>query len=298
MPSSERQLVQPAGIGPVAGHDVRSARERIERRLWRAWKPLQHRLSRAQPRSRVFVAGMQRSGTNMLMEILEWSAHADTYHETDERASDDYQMRARNVIRELTRRSRAPFFVIKSLCELDQIRSLMDDFAPAKTLWIVRAVDDTVNSAIRSFGHFASQVQRLAKDKAAAGWRGRGMSDETQALLRRFDHPGLSDASGAALMWYYRNVLLFEQGLDRDPRVRVIRYENLVSDPRAELQEVFHFVGLPDASPWISRYVHPKSVGKSPRANIDPDVRVLCEGLQARLDSMPRSTAAVPAACP
>jgi hypothetical protein len=75
MPSSERQLVQPAGIGPVAGHDVRSARERIERRLWRAWKPLQHRLSRAQPRSRVFVAGMQRSGTNMLMEILEWSEY-------------------------------------------------------------------------------------------------------------------------------------------------------------------------------------------------------------------------------
>jgi hypothetical protein len=62
----------------------------------------------------------------------------------------------------------------------------VDDFAPARTLWIVRAYDDSVNSAVRSFDHFASQVHRLARNKAA-GWRGRGMSDATQGLLRELD---------------------------------------------------------------------------------------------------------------
>jgi hypothetical protein len=270
----------------------------VERRLWRVWKPVRHRVAGSRPALTVFVAGMQRSGTNMLMETLEWSAHTDIYHETDPRAFDNYEMRPRAVIRELASRSRAPFFVIKSLCELDQIGSLLDEFAPAKAVWIVRAFDDTVNSATRSFGHFADQVHRLAKNKAGAGWRGRGMSDETQALLRPFDHPGLTDTSAAALMWYYRNVLLFERGLDRDPRVRVVRYENLVRDPRSELRNVFGFLGLPGWSPWISRYIHPKSVGKAPRADIEPAIRELCDSLTARFDTLRPATAAAPAVRP
>jgi hypothetical protein len=287
-----------ADVRPTTGQDVRGPRERVERRLWRVGKLLRHRMVGARPALRVFVAGMQRSGTNMLMETLEWSAHTDIYHETDERAFDNYEMRSRAVIRELTRRSSAPFFVVKSLCELDQIRSLMDEFSPAKTVWLVRSFDDTVNSAIRSFGHFADQVHRLARNKAAAGWRGRGMSDETQEVLRRFAHPSLTDASAAALMWYYRNVLLFEQGLDRDPRVRVVRYENLVRDPAGELRDVFAFVGLPDWSHWISRYIHPKSVGKSPRADIEPGIRAFCEGLRARFDALQPPTEDAPAARP
>jgi hypothetical protein len=270
----------------AVGLDVRSPRERIERRLWRAWKPLRHRMDGSRPALRVFVAGMQRSGTNMLMETLEWSDRTDVYHETDARAFDNYEMRPREVIQVLTQRSRAPFFVLKSLCELDRIRALMDDFAPAKTLWIVRAHDDSVNSAVRSFDHFASQVHRLAKDKSAAGWRGRGMSDETQQLLRELDHPQLSETSAAALMWYYRNVLLFEQGLERDPRVKVVRYEDLVGDPAAQLGEIFGFLGIADWSPWISRYIHVKSVGKSPRADIEPRIREVCEGLRTRLEAL------------
>jgi hypothetical protein len=283
-------------VRPATGQDVRSPRERAERRLWRLWKPLRHGLAGSQPGLTVFVAGMQRSGTNMLMETLEWSAHTDIYHETDARAFDNYEMRPRAVIRQLIGRSRAPVFVVKSLCELDQIGSLMDEFTPAKTVWIVRAFDDSVNSAVRSFGHFAHQVHRLAKNKAAAGWRGRGMSDETQTLLRGFDHPALTDASAAALMWYYRNVLLFEQGLDRDPRVKVLRYENLVRDPQAELRSVFDFLGLGDWSPWISRYIHPKSVGKSPLADIEPGIRAVCEGLLARFDALSAAQVPTPAA--
>lgn len=296
---ADRDLTRAAAAPrPSTGQDVRSPRERIERRLWRAWKPLRHRLAGTSSAQRVLVAGMQRSGTNLLMETLEWSALTDVYHETDDRAFDNYEMRPRAVVRELMRRSRAPVFVVKSLCELDQVRSLMDDFGPARTLWIVRAFDDTVNSAVKSFGHFANQVHRLAKDKSAAGWRGRGMSDETQALLRRFDRPALDDASAAALMWYYRNVLLFEQGLDQDDRVLLVRYENLVRSPAEEIREVFGFLGLPDWSPRISRHVHPRSVGKSPQAAIDPDVRLVCEGLLARLDRVSALKADAPAARP
>lgn len=222
----------------------------------------------------------------MLMETLEWSRHTDVYHETDPRTFDNYLMRPRKVVREVAARSPAAAFVIKCLCELDELRSLMDDFAPARAVWLVRAYDDTVNSAIRSFGNFRHQVLRLARDKAAADWRGRGMSDETQAHLRRLGHAEMNEASAAALMWYYRNVLFFEQGLAADERALALSYERLVSVPGGTLDAVLRFAGLPEGGRWMTRYVHVRSVGKSPQADIEPGVRVLCDGLLARFRTL------------
>jgi len=260
-------------------------RERVERRLWRAWKSLSHQLwrsGRARTRTHVFVAGMQRSGTNMLMEILEWSAHTDVYHETDPRAFVRYGMRTRPVLHTLAESSAAPFFIIKSLCELDQLAELMEEFPPAKTLWLVRAFDDSVNSAIRSFGNFALQLHRLAKDKNGNGWRGRGMSDETQSILVRFDHPAINEASAAALMWYYRNILFFEQGLDGNPNLKLVLYEDLVTDPEATLRDILTFLGIPDWSPWLSRYIHSGSIKKPPQADVEPDILAVRDDLAAR----------------
>lgn len=282
--ATEPSLV--AAPKPSTGKDTRSIRERVERRLWRAVKPLHQRVGRRQEQRFLFVAGMQRSGTNMLMETLEWSAHTDVYHETDQRAFDNYEMRATSVVRAVASRSPAPLFVIKSLCELERIGALMDEFAPAQTLWLLRSYDATVSSAIRSFPNFKHQALRLARDKSAADWRGRGMSDETQAAIRRRAHSDMNEASAAALMWYYRNVLFFEQGLDLDRRVRVLSYEHLVADPSRALKGVFTFIGVPDWSPWISRFVHVKSVGKSPQADIEPAVRTLCDGLSARFSAL------------
>lgn len=271
---------------PRTGNDTRSMRERIERKLWRALKRARHRFSARSSQRFLFVAGMQRSGTNMLMEMLEWSAATDVYHETDGRTFDNYQMRPAEVVRAVADRSAAPLFVIKSLCELDRVRVLMDTFVPARTLWMLRRYDDTVNSAVRSFGNFRHQALRLARDKTAAEWRGRGMSDQTQAELRRLAHPEMNEASAAALMWYYRNVLFFEQGLDADPRVRWVGYEQLVADPDRTLADVFGFAGLRDWSPWVRRYVHVRSVGKAPPADIEPPIRALCDALAARFDAV------------
>src|SRR5215813_11979618 len=94
----------------------------------------------------VFVAGVQRSGTNMMMDVLEQSYDTDVYHETDNRAFEDYEMRPRTVIHRLVNTSKASVVVIKALCELHEVRQLLDEFAPAKGIWIVRDFADVVNS--------------------------------------------------------------------------------------------------------------------------------------------------------
>jgi Sulfotransferase family len=276
----------PLPAAPATGKDVRSLRFRAERRLWRTYKPLTYRSHNSLPRQFLFVAGVQRSGTNMVMDLLEWSRWTAVFHETDRLAFDNYEMRPTEVILQLATQTHAPWFVIKSLCELDRIPALMDIFGPARVLWVLREFDDCANSAVRSFENFARQVRRLAVDEHPDDWRGRGMSDATRRVLRTFASDDLSETSAAALMWYYRNILFFERGLDKDPRVTLVRYEELVRTPNEVTREVFAWLGLPDWSPWIVRHVHARSARREVRADIDPGVRTLCDGLRARFDAL------------
>lgn len=237
---------------------------------------------RASPGQRfVFVAGAQRSGTNMLMDILERSDVTDVYHERDTRAFKDYIMREPAVIRSLADRSVAPVFVIKSLCELDRLPALLQEFQPSQLVWIVRDYRDMINSALVSFPSLPQSMARIYEDRTAADWRSRGLSDETYDLIRKLYRPGIDDASAVALFWYMRNVLFFEQGFDKAPNASLTLYEPLVTEPDQELKRVFRFLNL-DYSRFIARQVFASSVRRRPAPGIDPQIDALCAELHGR----------------
>lgn len=233
----------------------------------------------------VFVAGHQRSGTNMLMDTLERSYETDVYHERDSRAFSHYQMRELPVIRELFQSSQYRYFIIKALCELQDLPRLMGGFERARTIWMVRNYRDVVNSAVRSFPDFAKYARCLADDPAAAGWRGKGMSEETRAIVRSVVHPDITETSGAALQWYVRNALFFERGLDRDPRVLLVSYETLVNQPETEFRRIFDFAGI-RFSPWMARNTFATSIGKHHEPEIDTAILGLCDAMMARFEGL------------
>lgn len=267
--------------------DVRDLRFRLEMVLWRGYKRLKHRLTPARQKACVFVAGAQRSGTNMLMECLDWSGETDAFHESDPRAFKDYQMFPREVIHGLVDASRFPCVPIKALCEAEQLKELLEEFKPAKVIWVVRDFGDTVNSAVRNFPDFADRIQEIVRDpKTTPGWFARGISDETLALLRRLNHENMTSATASALRWYIRNVLFFEQGLDQDERVLVVHYADLVTNPGQTMETVFKFAGLTDYSGFITRKIHARSIRKNPPPPIDPGVMQACAALQQRFDGL------------
>lgn len=271
---------------PATGHDARSLSLRLQHALWRKAKVWRQRFLPRPLAQHVFVAGMQRSGTNLLMDVLDASAATQVFHETDARAFERYEMRDVAVIRQLARQCPAPVFVVKALCELDRIKSLMEIFTPAYTLWVVRDWRDSVNSAIKSFGNFVPQWQRLV-DGDTEDWRGRGMSTATRELLAALYRPDASEAEGAAIMWFYRNVLFFEQQLAADPRVRVVFYENLVQQPMREVAAVYDFLGLPGFNAAKARRIHAHSVKRRSPPDIAPAVTALCDELLARFAALP-----------
>lgn len=272
---------------PTTGHDARSLATRIRHALWHKGKTLRQRLLPSPVAQHVFVAGMQRSGTNLLMDVLDASADTQVFHETDPRAFDRYEMRDMAVIHLLAEKCPAPVFVIKALCELDQIKQLMGEFTPAKTLWVVRDWRDSVNSAIKSFGNFVPQWKRLAHDDAS-DWRGRGMSPATRELLASMYYPDASEAEGAAMMWLYRNALFFEQQLEIDARVRIVFYEDMVRQPICEVAAVYDFLDLPGFNRGVAGRIHARSVKHCSPSGISPAISALCDELLDRFRALPK----------
>lgn len=266
---------------PPTGRDARDLPVRIRQALWRHAKALRQHVLPSPVDQHVFVAGMQRSGTNLLMDVLDASAKTQVFHETDPRAFEQYEMRDLVVIRKLARQCRAPVFVIKALCELDRIKPLMDTFTPAKTLWVVRDWRDSINSAIKSFGNFVPQWKRLV-DGDTNDWRGRGMSPAIRELLTELYHPDASEAEGAAIMWFYRNSLFFDHQLAADTRVHVVFYEDLVRHPMREVSAVYDILGLTGFNAAIAGRIHSRSVKFSCPFDMPPSVSILCDELLTR----------------
>ena len=256
----------------------RKARNLGKRLVQRAREP-----ARRGPDGRVFVAGVQRSGTNMVMQALDRSWRTDVYHESDKRAFEGYEMREPEVVAGLIRRSPAQTFVIKALCELQDLPELMDQFPPAKTIWIYRDYRDVANSMMASFKSVPETVRRVAEEGEAFGWWGEGMAEDTRAFVRSVVNRGPNEHSSAALLWYLRNRLFFDLLFDRDDRVLLIRYEDLVSDPVPVLREAARFVGIP-FSARLARGIHPRSIGRRPAPDMDAEVREACEQLLADFD--------------
>lgn len=267
---------------PSTGHDARRLTQQLQRAFWRWLKRARQGLLPQRIQQHVFVAGVQRSGTNLLMDVLDASQITQVFHETDPRAFRNYQMCERDRIKQLAAACPAPVFVIKALCELDQIATLMHDFSPAHTLWVVRDWRDSVNSAVQSFGNFVPQWQRLAHGQNNDDWRGRGMTDATREVLRTLYRADASETDGAAIMWYYRNILFFEQTLEQDPRVRLVFYEDLVQHPMRQVAAVYAFLGLPGFNRRIARQIHARSVHRRTAPAVTPAIAELCHTLYAQ----------------
>ncbi|MCB1876288.1 MAG: sulfotransferase [Chromatiales bacterium] len=253
----------------------------LERRWYRWGKPALQSLKRPgqHPGLHVFVAGSQRSGTNMVMELLELSTQTDVYHEHDGRAFDNYHMRDEATIRRLVDASRAEVFIIKALLEADRMRDFLDAYPPSKGLWIVRRVDDMVNSMLISFRNMANQARRILT--GTDEWFADGMSEHTRTVVEQLVKDDISDASASALQWYYRNALYFDKGMDKDERILLVPYERLIFHPDQEFRRICEFLGI-DYSPRFIKGIRSSSFRKRPPPEIDPDIRATCEQMWGR----------------
>ena len=230
----------------------------------------------------IFLAGVHRSGTNMMMRVLERSIDTEVFHESDPRAFDNYMMRGEAELRELIRRSRSRRIVFKSLHEAHKLRELMESFSPSKSIWIYRHFDDVVNSIQARWPGLRNRMDEIITHGESGGWRGLGMTPQTRHRLATCYHQRMNDASITALFWYQRNQLLLEQRLERDKDCLLIDYARLTRTPVHSVNRICKFLDI-TYSDYMSKLVHARSIGTRRPPPIEPEVRQLCHDLYERL---------------
>ena len=259
---------------------LKSARRRLRK--------LAVRMSR-RPKVPVFVVGCQRSGTTMLLKALSQAPECRVFHENDPAAFDArWRLRGDDTIRRLIEETPEPVLVFKPLLDSQYTSHLLTLHHNARAIWPYRHYRDMVGSGVEKWGgSLRDAMWGIASDTYRAPAQPvmlEKMSGETVELLRSLcggQEPSAED--GALLHWYVRNVLYFD--VCRDPRVMLVKYEDLVQQPAVHFPRIFEFIGA-RFFPEYASFIHTKSVRKHDLPRFDPKIEETCESLLRSLDAL------------
>lgn len=272
------------GLGTLVEEDGLDLVERMRvARAKSAWRRV-HGVARGSAVP-LYVVGVQRSGTNMVVKGLELAPEFEVHNENDKRVFHRFQLRSDEILVDTVNGSEHRYVLFKPLCDshrADQLLALQG-VPPGKAIWVYRDVDERARSAIAKFGDANLRALRhIVEGCGEPIWQGRRLSTDTMNTLARFDYETMTPATAAALFWYARNSLYFELSLDRRDDVFLSSYDAFVAAPQQVTQRICAFLELP-WRPSLCAHVqrrHPER----PRLPIDPAARDLCDALGARLD--------------
>ncbi len=261
-------------------------------RLHRSWASHRWQAVHRRPRGDakpVYLVGVQRSGTNMVVRGLDRAPEVEVHNENDRRAFQHYRLREDERVRQLTDRSRAKVVLFKPLCDSHRVDGILGATAtPGLALWACRSVEGRVRSSLAKFGdHDLTVVRAIARGHGSKLWQAQRLSPANISLLRSFDHPGLTPASASALFWLVRNSLFFELGLHRRSDVGLVSYDRFVVDPATVMMAMCRFIGL-EFRPALIAHVGDRAPKVPSELDIEAGVRDACEGLHLQLNAAAR----------
>jgi hypothetical protein len=237
----------------------------------------------------VFVLGCQRSGTTLVLNVAGRSPKVHSYHEGDGVILDVEYFRiiSEDAVRKAIDKTPEPIILFKPLNDSQYVDRLLGMHENAKAIWLYRHYRDVVDSAIKLWGdaqrtimHEVSKGVYTDPGSRAVGER---VTPENLEMVKRFTAKGLSPGDGAALLWYLRNSIYFDLGLQTNPRVQLCKYEDLVRESGKRFEAIFKFIGA-GYSPKYTADVHASSVKKESAVAFDHEIVRLCEGMVKRLD--------------
>lgn len=237
----------------------------------------------------VFIMGCQRSGTSMLMDVFYRDINLMTYkeHEAIFYDSGKKSLRLKDVhdVEFLLEKDNVAVVVAKPLLDSQRVNELLDQYENSQCIWIYRNYKDVALSNLKQFGEgngHKDMAYVLNIDRE--DWRGEKTSAETLAAVKNYYDENSSNIDAAAMFWYVRNKIFFDNNLQNNRQVKLCRYEDLVSRPEDIVSGLYDFIAEGDFDVNIVSDVHARSVSKGSSVSLSPAVNKLCEDLLLRFD--------------
>ncbi len=273
------------GFGRLVEEDRLDPRERVRIAVAKASWRARHGLPRGSAMP-VYVVGLQRSGTNMLMRGLDEAPEVEVRNENDRRVFDRFRLRSDEVLGSTIAASRHEVVLVKPICDSHRVDELLDlpGVRPGKALWVYRDVDARARSEVSKFGPSNLRALRdIAAGRGESVWQGQRLGPEAVALVRSFDLEQMSPHTAAALFWVLRNSLYFDLGLDRRDDVRLVSYDAFAADPEDVMRGLCDFLGFRYRPELCAHVERRQSHGAAP-LEVDERVRSLASDLADRLE--------------
>jgi hypothetical protein len=247
----------------------------------------------------LIVIGCQRSGTTMMLTTLDRDRRIKVFDEfsplnvpavdarpLSRRADLRFGIRLAPLPQVAARleRLRFPMVAMKPLVESQRAGELLDAIPGSTAVWMYRDVHDVSRSIVRKFGE---DVHRRNLEPIVSGsvddWRSERVSEDVRAFVREHYSAAMDPYDGAAVFWYARNRIYFDEGLDRDPRVMLLNYEDLAERPAEMITRVYAAAGWGSPPAGVADPVHARSVGAGRELSLSPAIEAACEELWERM---------------
>ncbi len=262
--------------------------DRIKRVSYREFKDISHKLflKHNSEKKIVFILGCQRSGTTILSEVIEKDYRTKVYKETHSKTSSQDPSGLRldplPILKKEIYGNNAKTIILKPLVESQYTNRLIGDFPNSKGIWVLRHFKDVASSDLKKFGP-KNGTENLRKILKEDTWRSEQMSKTTLALINKYFKEDMSQNDAAALFWYTRNILFFDQRLENNEAVLICKYEDLVSKPHETMKRLYRHIEYEYPKKEITTRVFSSSIKKGKNVILNPEIELLCNELYTKL---------------
>ena len=250
--------------------------------------------ARRNERRVLLIFGCQRSGTTMLQQtFLDRSWRVLILEEHDHRLVGPTSGLEETTWQEYStvmgRIRGLPFEVVaaKPLVESASATALMDAAGAVKAVWMIRRYPEVAQSNVNRFGtdNPYRDLQPICS-RDATDWRYRGVTEEAWETVTALLNRRLTPFDAAALFWWTRNQLYFDQRLWEDDRIRILRYERACNQPDEVIRSLSDHIGLALPIDSIAPRVRARPL-PAETTELDPEVDRLCRKLWDSFEGCP-----------
>jgi hypothetical protein len=238
--------------------------------------------------------GAQRSGTTLLSRIFDDLYYADVYGEFSKLSSDDrigLRLNLPEKVNNTLSKSKANLALMKPLVESQRALYWLERIPRSKIIWLYRDFHDVAASSVLKFGEVEGGISHLrafVDDEFArrdyVTWKSENASRETLDLMMACHRDSMTAYDSAALFWFARNTLYFDQNLDSMQDVLLLKYEEFVKQPFLTMAYILSQFGIREIRSKTLYDIHRQSVGKGTAHALNGRVQRTCSELLSRLD--------------